>query len=209
LISSKSLSKRIDTLQACIGKCKFHRLRDDLRRGLFLFFVSIITTSISVGVEALAMLLLDHAATLCEPSRQSTTAFLMIQWRNRVKNLSLDTSTWFLTHSAVIIDLSAAESVGGRYLSLSMAASKTRPPLVSPVHLTLNVVAFLVWCGASVGKPAFLCLGNQFFRCFTLTFSICRSGLWYKWQLEPADTRQQTVTVEELEYPTIIAVSPH
>jgi len=47
------------------------------------------------------------------------------------------------------------------------------------VHLTLNVIAILVWFGVSF-------------------------GMWYTWQLAPTTTRQQTVHMEELEYPTII-----
>lgn len=59
-------------------------------------------------------------------------------------------------------------------------AKKGSAPGVSPVRLALNVVAVLAWAGVSF-------------------------ALWYTWQLEPLDTKQQSITVEELEYPTIIA----
>jgi hypothetical protein len=41
-----------------------------------------------------------------------------------------------------------------------------------------------------------------------LALTTVTPGLWYKWQLEPVDTRLQTVQVEDLEYPTVIAVNP-
>jgi len=60
----------------------------------------------------------------------------------------------------------------------SMAPKKLNR--VSPVHLTLNVLAFLAWIG-------------------------CSFGLWYNWQLQPIATLERSIQVNELEYPTIIA----
>ena len=78
-----------------------------------------------------------------------------------------------------------------------------RYPGLSPVHLTLNVLAVIVWAAVSAGRKRRLES-----ICVLTSFLIGFVGMWYKWQLEPVDTRLETVSVESLEYPTVIAVSP-
>lgn len=61
-----------------------------------------------------------------------------------------------------------------------MASTNSFSGGINPVRFTLNVLALLIWAGLSF-------------------------GIWYQWQLQPLATKQQTLKVDDLEYPTILA----